>query len=104
MFEDFRGYNRFNAAKTAGGIGVPDGTAAKAATDEYAAFCIVAHFMAAHSRSLTARQLLLRSVTGTPTRLGCRPDWRLDGSCYATDTSEAIMAQNTVIQANGASA
>lgn len=76
------------------GIGVPVDSAAKAATGKSAAFCFVAPFMAAHSRSLRARQLLLRRVTGTPTRLGCRPDWRLDGSFTKTDPLEAAMASS----------
>lgn len=75
-------------------IGVSVESAARAATGEYAAFCIVPPFMAAHSRSRKARQLLLRRFTGTPTRLGCRPDWRRGGSCYATEPSEAIMANS----------
>lgn len=74
----------------------PCGT--KAATDESAVFCFVAPFMAAHSRSLTARQLLLRRVTGTPTRLGCRPDWRLEGS-FTTDPLEPTMAIKTQTRA-----
>lgn len=81
--------------QTSTGIGVPDDTAAQSRNRKSAAFCIVAPFMVAHSRSLTARQLLLRSVTGTPTRMGCRPDWRLDGSCLSTDTSEATMASHS---------
>lgn len=75
------------------GIGVLDESAAKAATDEHAAFCFVAPFMAAHSRSRKARQLLLRRFTGTPTRLGCRLDWRREGS-FTTEPLEAIMAKS----------
>lgn len=76
-------------------IGVSVDPAAKAALFKSAAFCFVAPFLVAHSRSRKALQLLLRRVTGTPTRLGYLPDWRRSGSRLSTDPSEANMAPIT---------
>lgn len=95
------GYNRPAPPKNGVEIGVSVESAAKAATGKFAAFCFAAPFMVAHSRSRKVRQLLLRRFTGTPTRLGCRPDWRRGGSCQTTEPMEAKMASATLPQITG---
>lgn len=78
------------------GIGVLVDTAARAATDEFCGFLLSGTpFMAAQTGNRKVRQLPLRGVTGTPTCLGCRPDWRSSGSHLSNDTSEAIMATSS---------
>lgn len=78
---------------TAAGIGVPiDSAASKAASRPLRLFHAGPASMAALAGSRKARRLPLRGVTGTPTRQGCRPDWRRGGSHSLTDPSEANLA------------
>lgn len=93
---EFRDYNLLGAAKAVLGFGIPVHPAARAATDESAAFCFVARFMAAQTGSRKARQFLLRRVPGIPTCLGCRLMWNRGWQLSQLHPTEAVMAHSSI--------
>lgn len=88
------------AASKEVGFGIPVDSAARAATDKLCGFLLCGPLYGGPNVGPQGRQLLLRRVTGIPTRSGCHPVWNPSGSLSQTDPMEPIMA-NTPLSIGG---
>lgn len=89
-------YAAANADTSAGWIGVQKQSADKSRKPHMSCgFFIHGPFNGGPDVGAQARRFLRRRLPGTPTHLGCRPDWRRSGS-FKTATSEAIMTHLSI--------